>query len=188
MLADRRLPLLLASGILALALGLAAAASAETEAGETPLPPRDVHAEDADGEDVRLAWKPPLAGEADTYHVYRLDGQTWTQIATTVNTNATVAIGEHDVTAFHLTAANEAGESGPSEPVVAVEEGSACQEASVSVTMEANGCSGEMVPDGISAGACIRISPDQVPPVGVDLNACRSLVPGSITVRIAVRA
>ena len=188
MLADRRLRLLLASGILALVLGLAATAGAQTDAGEAPLPPRDVHAEDADGEKVQLTWQPPLAGEADTYHVHRLDGRTWTQVATTVNTSASVTIGEHNVAVFHVTAANEHGESAPSEPVVAVEGRTACQEASVSVTMEANGCSDETVPDGISAGACVRISPDQVPPVGVDLNACRSLVTESITVRIAVRA
>jgi hypothetical protein len=186
MLADRRLALLLASSILALGLGLAATAGAQTNASEAPLPPRDVHAEDADGEHVQLTWQPPLAD--DTYHVYRLDGQTWTRVATTATTNATVAISEHNVAALHVTAANEHGESAPSKPVVAIEGGSACQEASVSVTMEANGCSGETIPDGISAGACVRISPDQVPPVGVDLNACRSLVPGSITVRIAVRA
>jgi hypothetical protein len=185
MLADRRLRLLLASGILALVLGLAATAGAQTDAGEAPLPPRDVHAEDADGEKVQLTWQPPLAGEADTYHVYRLDGRTWTPVATTVNTSAIVTIGEHDVAVFHVTAANEHGESAPSKPVGIVK--TACASTTTSeLTITRRGCNRQ---PGVLRGetdvslrpGCIRIAPDLFPPVIVDLSC---LIGEKPTIRI----
>jgi len=165
MLADRRLALLLASSILALGLGLAATAGAQTNASEAPLPPRDVHAEDADGEHVQLTWQPPLAGEADTYHVYRLDGQTWTRVATTATTNATVAISEHNVAALHVTAANEHGESAPSKPVVARH--CICQVSQSTLQTASLSTISVEVPE-LSRTPCVSIKPYAFPPVVID--------------------
>jgi ABC-type proline/glycine betaine transport system substrate-binding protein len=193
MLADRRLRLLLASGILALVLGLAATAGAQTDAGEAPLPPRDVHAEDADGEKVQLVWQPPLAGEADTYHVYRLDSQAWTQVATTVNTSANVTIGEHDGTAFHVTAANEAGESAPSGPVVAVETNCEQGEASTGALDTGIRCAGYQTfsisgldLEVLESAPCIGVKPGGTPPVVIN-PGCVSNPEIQITVSATVR-